>query len=457
MVGVFVPIMIDSREEYKKFLEENWSDDLFLHLVLTDDREHPFTETPSLILIQNFRTGVLYHLSINHQDAVQIVSVDEFVSDVKKFSGRFFVLDKKSILFHLNLGEKLYDINLGLYLKYDKLLNISDLETVAHKFIRQNYFSYPLHNKVVPLMKHREQALKIFTQINKLLNNGIFRDKSYLRINNEIIPILSELESNKIFVDELRFKNRFNAKTFGGYVYSQYNLYTSTGRPSNRFGGVNYAALQKDDGSRNCFVSRFGDNGIMMMVDYSAFHPHIICELTNFPMSLDVDFYAYMAKLCFRKEEIDFQDILDVKALTFRQLYGGVEDEYSHIKFFYNLNGFIDSHWKEYQSKGYTTTPVFGRKIKNITEPNPSKIFNYILQATETEISIPILGKVNCYLRDKKSKAVIYTYDSVLFDISLDEMEEVRQKLVSLMKDNDRFPIKCYIGKSYADLKQISV
>ena len=33
-------------------------------------------------------------------------------------------------------------------------------------------------------------------------------------------------------------------------VYTEYNLYTSTGRPSNKFSGVNYAALNKEDGSR---------------------------------------------------------------------------------------------------------------------------------------------------------------------------------------------------------------
>lgn len=449
--------MIDSREEYKKFLEDNWCDDLFLHLVLTDDREHPYTEKPSLILIQNFRTGVLYHISIDHQDAPKIVELNEVISDLKTFSGRLFVLDKKSTLFHLNLGNKLFDINLGLYLKSDKLINNLDLETTAHQFIRQNYFSYPLHNKVVPLMKHREGILKNVTHINKLINNSIIRDESYVRINNEIIPILSELESNKIFVNETSFKNRFNAKVHDGYVYSQYNLYTSTGRPSNRFGGVNYAALQKDDGSRSCFVSRFGSDGVMMMIDYSAFHPHIICELTNFNLSSDVDFYAYMAKLCFKKDDIDDQDVKEVKALTFRQLYGGVEEEYSHIRFFYNLKSFINSHWKEYETKGYTTTPIFNRKIKDVMEPNPNKIFNYILQATETEITVPLLGKVNEYLRNKKSKAVIYTYDSILFDININELKEVKNDVISLMRDNNRFPVKCYIGNSYDDLNQIGL
>jgi len=449
--------MIDSRDDYKKFLEECWNDDLFIHLVLTDDREHPCNENPSIFFVVNCRTEKIYHFSIDHQDAPKVVEWDELISDVEKLNGRKFVLDKKSFLQHGKIKHNLLDINLALHLKNEKFINYLDFETNAHRFIHQNYYTYPLHNKVVPLMKHKESVLIIFHQINKFINYGIIRDKSYLRINDEIIPVLSELESNGIFVNGECFKKHFEAKVHNSYVYSQYNLHTSTGRPSNRFGRVNYAALKKDDGSRSCFVSRFGDNGTMMMVDYSAFHPHIICELTNFNISNDVDFYAYMAKLCFKKDMIDDEDIKEAKGLTFRQLYGGVEEEYSHIKFFHNLKSFIDSHWKEYQQKGYTTTPFFGRKIKDVVEPNPSKIFNYILQATETEISVPILGKVNSYLRDKNSKAVLYTYDSVLFDINLGEMDVIKPEIISIMKDNDRFPIKCYVGKSYDDLNQISV
>ena len=42
-----------------------------------------------------------------------------------------------------------------------------------------------------------------------------------------------------------------------GLEYTQYNPYTSTGRPSNRYNGINYAALNKEDGTRDRFVSRF--------------------------------------------------------------------------------------------------------------------------------------------------------------------------------------------------------
>lgn len=449
--------MIDSEDDYKNFLEECRDDDLFLYLILTDDREHPCTEKPCILFVVNCRNEKIYHFSINHQDAPKVVEWYKLISDIEKLNGKKFVLDKKSFLQHGKIEHNLLDINLALHLKNDNLINNFELETNAHRFVRQNFYSYPLHNKIVPLMKHKEVALIIFRQINKLINCGIIRDKSYLKINNEIIPVLSELESNGIFINIECFNKHFQSKVHKGYVYSQYNLYTSTGRPSNRFGGVNYAALKKDNGSRSCFVSRFGDDGTMMMIDYSAFHPHIICELTKFDISNDVDFYSYMAKLCFKKNIIDDDDIKKAKELSFRQLYGGVEEGYSHIKFFHNLKSFIDSHWKEYQQKGYTTTPFFGRKIKNVVEPNPSKIFNYILQATETEISVPILGKINSYLRDKNSKAVLYTYDSVLFDINFNEMDVIKPEIISIMKDNNRFPIKCYVGKSYNDLNQISV
>lgn len=449
--------MIESRDGYKKFLEDNWSDDLFLHLVLTDDREHPYTETPSILFVINCRTEKIYYFSINHQDDIKIIKWDEIISDLEKTSGRKFVVDKKNFIQHGKIDHNLLDVNLAFHFVNNKLINNIDFETNAHRYIRQSYYTYPLHNKAVPLMKHQEMAQSIFLLFNKLINNSIFRNKSYLKINDEIIPILAELETNGIYVNEECFRKYFEAKIYNGYVYSQYNLYTSTGRPSNRFGGVNYSALQKDDGSRSCFISRYGDEGTMVMMDYSAFHPHIICELTNFPLSSDVDFYAYIAKLCFKKDVVDEQDIKDIKGLTFRQLYGGVEEEYNNIKFFYNLKSFIELHWKEYQEKGYTITPIFGRKIKDVIDVNPNKLFNYILQATETEIAVPILGKINNFLRDKKSKPILYTYDSILFDIHNDELELIKKEVVPIMKDGNRFPVKYYEGKSYADLKRVSI
>ena len=52
-----------------------------------------------------------------------------------------------------------------------------------------------------------------------------------------------------------------------GLVFSEYNLYTSTGRPSNRYGGVNFPALKKEDGTRESFTSRY-EKGSLVSYDY---------------------------------------------------------------------------------------------------------------------------------------------------------------------------------------------
>ena len=65
-------------------------------------------------------------------------------------------------------------------------------------------------------------------------------------------------------------------------VYSEYNPYTATGRPSNRFGGLNFAALNKKDGSRKKFISRYGKEGMLVEMDYDAYHLRLIGDEVNY-------------------------------------------------------------------------------------------------------------------------------------------------------------------------------
>src|SRR3972149_1850904 len=89
-------------------------------------------------------------------------------------------------------------------------------------------------------------------------------------------------------------------------VYSQYNFYTSTGRPSNHFDNVNYAALNKENGVRKCFVSRHGKDGTMILIDYSAFHPRIISNIVNFPMGINEDIYKYLGEMYFHRNITEY-------------------------------------------------------------------------------------------------------------------------------------------------------
>ena len=53
---------------------------------------------------------------------------------------------------------------------------------------------------------------------------------------------------------------------------------------------------------------------------------------------------------------------------------------------------------------------------------NPQKLFNYILQNMETSQNVLVLWDILSILKNNKTKLVLYTYDSFLFDF--DEREE---------------------------------
>jgi hypothetical protein len=58
---------------------------------------------------------------------------------------------------------------------------------------------------------------------------------------------------------------------------------------------------------------------------------------------------------------------------------------------------------------------------------NPQKLFNYVLQNMETSVNIQILYRIFTLLKGKKTKLVLYTYDSFLFDFDESEIEVMEQ------------------------------
>ncbi len=441
-------------ESYKKFIESCRYVPIVLWAIPSDEFLHPCATDVSVVFIKQTVNNETFCVSFNHPDLTSVVDKETFINDINNLREKKWAFDKKSFVQLLPV-ENLLDFNLWKHLKTGDTIDEELFETNAHRFIYRSKRDCGDLNKVVPLLKHKEVFEKIcdvyFQTDTNILEDG------YLKENSTILGTLAELESNGIYVNAECFQKHFDAKINpNGLVYSQYNIYTSTGRPSNHFDGVNYAALNKDNGVRNCFVSRYGDDGTMVLIDYSAFHPRIICNLVNFPMPIEEDIYKYLGKLYFHREVNDF-DMDEIKSITMRQLYGGVEEQYEHIKYFGNLKEFIDIYWKRFEEDGFIFTPMFQRVIsdKHLKDANKNKLFNYILQATETEVSMTAVKVVNEYLKDKKTKAVLYTYDSLLFDFYKPDGKEVLDRIMSTMKICNRFPIKVYMGESYNTLTQI--
>ena len=66
------------------------------------------------------------------------------------------------------------------------------------------------------------------------------------------------------------------------------------------------------------------------------------------------------------------------------------------IEFFGKVHDFTRKLWKKFKSKKFITTYLLQRRLHadNLAEMNAPKLFNYYLQALETESNVLILKEV---------------------------------------------------------------
>ena len=217
--------------------------------------------------------------------------------------------------------------------------------------------------------------------------------------------------------------------------HTQFNLKTTTTRPSNSFRGINYAALDKKSGCREAFIP---DNDFLLEIDISAYHPTLAAQLVDYKFEED-DIHQAFADMY----GVDYKKS---KELTFKQLYGGVFKEYKELEFFKRVEGYIE----DISSKEAVTCKsgyVFKTNMKK------QKLFNYILQNTETYYNVLILEKIIALLKDKKTRIIHYTYDSFLLDVDRSEKTTI-DCILEIFKEY-QFNTKIEAGHNYGSLEKV--
>lgn len=454
-------VIVKSESEYAEFLSDINRSILFLEAVVSKSGIHNAINDVLCLFIYNHTKSKSYCLNLSHQDCKCLLK-DKYIiiKDILKKASKTFVLDKKKYI-HLFKENDFYDLLITEFQTNNTKEDVS-LENcgfLSRKFGYGDKFIYL--NQVLPLVKQMEIFEEKYKQYKDEIST-FHTDKAFSNINGIITETLAQLESNGLCVNPKEFNKHFGDKgvqPVEDKVYTEYNIFTSTGRPSNRFFGINYAALNKEDGCRKSFVSRFGKDGMLLVIDYSAYHPHIIANLVNYKdITFETDVYDFLGRLYLKKDKLTEADIKKSKNITFQNLYGGIRKEYRAIPFFKEIEQYIEHRWKFFKENGYVETPVWKRKItdKHIVDANPNKLFNYILQASETEFSLQNINRVNEYLKNKKTCVILYTYDAILLDACKDDKHQTLKDVKQMMIDN-QFPVKCYSGNNYHEMSLISL
>ena len=397
----------------------------FIEVISYSDYIHPTLNHVSLVYIRPINASKGYMLCIAHSETLNVLKtrVDELVN---KFD-ILYCRDKKEML-HYFPNKTLYDINVPPTTYIRPL-------TKAHEVLNHKHKDNPNVNTFIPVVKHYEMCEQIYEDLKININKQKSDYGEFF--NHRVSVVFNAIERMGIQIHPEQFKEHFYDEK-GPKVYTQYNLKTTTTRPANKFKGVNYAALNKENGCRKSFIP---SNNCFIEMDISAYHPSLSCRLVDYSFPT-VDIHSHL-------QQLYGVSYAKSKELTFKQLYGGVFDNYRHLEFFSKIEKYVGEMWDKFQRDGEITCPVsnFVYKKDTLENMNPQKLFNYLLQNLETSMNVRILWDVLRLLRGKKTKLVLYTYDSFLFD--WDKKEEQLMIDIKNVFEKYKFNIKTKQGYDY--------
>ena len=416
-------MIVENKKQLKEFLKLYNSEDSILVPIPQDSNKHPVSDELSLLYVKLFN-GNEYILPFNHSETLNI-EIPNLESNTKKYT-----YDRKKLNHFIKLNDVI-DINLLHYLATSTPLYIDDIDTNAHHFFNMRYYKRNNINNIIPVLKHLEKC----REIASILKDTIEKYEAYVNLsyNNEVLDNLSYIESNGL-------------QTIDGIVHSEYNIYTSTGRPSNRFGGTNFAALNKTDGSRKPYISRF-KNGVLVEMDYDGYHLRLIADKVGYKFP-EGSVHEHMAKFY----GVDYEE---AKKLSFQYLYGFIPIDVVQMNpYFSKVHDYIEGLWKEFKSKHFIESDIYRRDIKG-NDFNANKLFNYYIQLLETESNALVIKDVRKLMKKYESKFILYSYDSFLFDMHIDDGLPFLTELKKVL-ERGKYPTKVAWGNNYDELTDIT-
>lgn len=395
--------IIEGNEQLEQFQRHNYKE-VFMEIIPFSNNIHPSQNEISLIYVRPREETKGFMLCIQHSETLSI-ALNLALKSLKTYS-KIYVRDKKETLHYLSL-KSLWDINPG-----PKPVQLST--TVAHEVFYRKYGDLPDINRLIPISKHYEVCEQLYEDLKHNIKEEHTEYEQFF--NSKVAVVFNAIERSGLRVQPELFGEYFH-DIDGEYVFTNFNLKTTTTRPANSYGGVNYAALNKDNGCRASFIPR---NDLLVEMDISAFHPCLLAGLIGYQFEGDI--HSQLADLYGVSYE-------EGKQITFRQLYGGVYKQYKHIEFFSKVEEYVQELWQKFNEQGYIECPIshYMFRKSELVDMNPQKLLNYKIQCVETSLNVLILFKIFRILVEKKTKLIHYCFDSFVFDHSEDEEDVIEQ------------------------------
>lgn len=410
---------------------------LYLKLIFNDLHTHPINNTVIAAFIYDLKFDMAYYYNFSHPDVLINSSFFEFKN---KFKNKFIVKNKK--IYKYFIDNELYDIDILSFI-YTKNINKS-----------KSYIKIKNNGIVKAYIQHQTEFLEEVKEVKRLYQYYKEIDYSYSYFDN-LSEVLFLVEKNGLAIDINKFNKNFNKNEKNNIIYTDYNIYNITGRPSNSFDGINYIALSKNNFCRESFISRY-KNGKLLLMDYIGYQPSIVAHLIKYKIPENETIYEHLAKLYYNKAVITEDDIKNIKKLILINLYGETSDDFLKLEFFQRVEELKNKLWYLYNKNKVLETFLYKRKLyyNIIGNISKSKLFSYIIQSAETEYNLDRIKYCLNYGNPIHILPILYVYDSLLFDIdsnvTIDQILDLKYLL-----EMGTFKVRTYVGCNYNTMQEL--
>ena len=410
----------------------------FVYVISSNDYFHPKLSSTVAVYLRPLTSKHGFIIPIDHTDGMNIDK--NRVYELLQGFSKLYTINKKELLYHFNLQQSI-DVSL-LYsmVKFDRLEINRDNSTVNYFYNKHKDLSYI--NKIIPITKLYEYCEKVYDQIEQYLELEL--PEGFDFYNNTGTNVFYLLEQNGLGIYYKAFNELFKPRnpiynTEENSVLTYYNLYNVTSRPTNSFNSVNFAAIPKSKQHRKCF---YPTEDYFVEFDFDGYHLRLLCDEIDYKLT-DESAHKQLAKLYFEKEEITDEEYNQAKQINFHAIYGKIPEKWAFLEIFDKIDRYIKELWSRYENDGKILAPIsqkpFTSKLKDM---NPQKLMNYVMQSLETSRNIIILKDVLRYLKNKKTKVVLYTYDALLFDFSKEDGKDTLEDIKEILESGGKYPVK---------------
>jgi len=426
--------IVETEEQLTQLLKV---DKCFIELMSLSEHTHPTLTNPCVLYYNDFQKG--YIIPINHSEgfSIELQSIEKLLSTIPKV----YLLDKKWHSYYFDLPN-----SIDLYFTVlDREGQVKDFQcyTPIHLDYYEKFKFSPTVNDYIPISKHYERCECMFETVKDYV--GL---ESNIEWQSKYVEVYKWVEEKGILINEKLFDKYFETPWKGrsignSKVYSSYNLYNITSRPTNAFNSINFLAFNKENGSRTAFIPQ---NDAFVEFDFDGYHIRLIADAMHTDIPQNQSIHEYLGKQYFNKEELTPEEYQEAKKITFRQMYNGVEEEYMYIKFFEDVYHTVRAMWTAYTNNGFLELPN-GRKLTQ-ENANPQKLFNYYIQCLETVNNVKKLDKLKDYLEDKQSKVLLVVYDSILIDYAVSDGKGTLSHIKDILEEGG-YKVKAKKGDNY--------